>query len=533
MKEDFLNYFHLESAYTVNHFIHTLHRIPLIKKLVEGRQYDAKGLKVLGSIYRVIKEIVMLVLFKILYYAILAGLAILVATVLEVEATPQYIASNFIMLFFFSTLIGAIFNNHLFDTDEHSYYALSLLRVGAKNYAFINYGYFMLQHLIMNFVAFFVLFFLLKLPVVTCLLGVIFVISAKLAFQCINLLLINFFQNHQNTMNWIKLGTAGVFIALANVMALTGFNFSYTGWNIIYAVAIVPGALGLLKILTFKDYAKVYKKEMSLARNVVEKKKNATKTTVINQAKASLSDKTINATSNKTGFAYLNDLFMKRHHKSLWGTVRIQLIVIAVILGGLSAVFIVVPNAAEGFSSLLIEWITAIMFLMYCLNRGLNYTTCLFVNCDHCFLTYPFFKEPKQILHLFTLRLLSLIKLNILPGILLGLGFDLLYYLTSHSSDFLYYFVFFVSPVAMSVFFSIHYMMLYYILQPFTKDATVDSLPYKIINFATYFVSYLLFQMKIGGVVFGLGAIAFCVIYSIIAVVLVYTKATKTFKIKR
>ncbi len=532
MKEDFLRYFQLENAYIINHFIHTLHRIPLVKKIVEGKPYDAKGLKVLGSVYRVFKEIIMLVLFKVLYYALVVGMAYLVVTVLEVETNSSYISAAFMLVFFFTTLSGAIFNNKLFDTDEHSYYALSLLRVDAKNYAFINYGYFILKQSVMNVLAFLVLGLLFKIPFITCLLAVLFIPAAKFAFQCINIFCIDFFHKHQTAMSWIKLGLTGAFIAAGSAMALLNIFFSFTVWNLIFAVTIVLGALGLLRILTFKDYTRVYKKEMSLARNMVDKKQNAVKTKELTQAKASLSEKTLTATSDKTGFAYLNDLFMKRHHKSLWGTVRIQLIVIFVIIAGLSAVFIIAPGAAEGFSDLLIEWITAIMFLMYCLNRGLNFTTCLFVNCDHCFLTYPFFKEPKQILHLFTLRLFSLIRLNILPGILLGLGFDLLYYLTSQSSDFLYYFVFFVSPVAMSVFFSIHYMMLYYILQPFTKDATVDSLPYKIINFATYLVSYILFQMKVGGVVFGLGAIAFCVIYSIIAVILVYTKATKTFKIR-
>ncbi len=535
MKEDFITFFSLENAYVVNHFIHSLHRLPLIKKIVEGKSYDAKGLKVLGSIYRIFREISMMIFFKLLYYALIVGMASIVIDEMGIGENTERSALGlvFFTIFVFATLSGALFNNKLFDTGEHSYYAVTLLRVDARNYALINYGYTNLKHFVFNLLAGLILSLVFGLPVYLGLLLPLFVIGVKLTFQGLNLLCIDFFHKHQSVDSWVKIILTLIYAAALALLLITGHVFNLTVIITVFTGFILLGAATLIFILSFKDYQRVYKKEMSLARNVVETKAQTVKAKEQNIAKNALSEKTITASSNKTGFAYLNDLFMKRHHKSLWGTVRIQLIVIAVVFAIITGVLLFVPDGKEGFADFITEWITAIMFLMYCLNRGQSYTTCLFVNCDHCFLTYPFFKEPKLILRFFGLRLFSLIKLNILPGLLIGAGLDWVFFLSSGSTEILNYFVLFVSPVAMAVFFSIHYMMLYYILQPFTVDAEIASVPYKVINVITYVVAYMLYQVRLGGFAFGIGAIIFCVLYSAVAVALVYKKAAKTFRIRQ
>ena len=84
----------------------------------------------------------------------------------------------------------------------------------------------------------------------------------------------------------------------------------------------------------------------------------------------------------------------------------------------------------------------------------------------------------------------------------------------------------------MSIFFSVHYLTIYYLLQPYTAGAELKSGTYRLVSMATYVVCYILMRVRMSTIVFGLLTIVFCVAYSLIACVLVYRLAPKTFKIR-
>ena len=84
----------------------------------------------------------------------------------------------------------------------------------------------------------------------------------------------------------------------------------------------------------------------------------------------------------------------------------------------------------------------------------------------------------------------------------------------------------------MSVFFSVHYLMIYYLLQPYTAGAEMKSGTYRIVLMLTYVVCYLMMRVQMHTLIFGLMTIVFCAAYSIIACVLVYRLAPKTFKLR-
>ena len=84
----------------------------------------------------------------------------------------------------------------------------------------------------------------------------------------------------------------------------------------------------------------------------------------------------------------------------------------------------------------------------------------------------------------------------------------------------------------MSLFFSIHYLTLYYLLQPYNAGTEMKSATYQIAMFATYIVCYSMMQVRLPILVFGLACIAFCLIYSVVACILVYRLAPKTFRIR-
>ena len=155
-----------------------------------------------------------------------------------------------------------------------------------------------------------------------------------------------------------------------------------------------------------------------------------------------------------------------------------------------------------------------------------------FINCDHSLLTYSFYKKPKNILKLFWIRLREIIKINLLPSTVIGAGLALFLFATGGTDNPLNYVVLFVSVVALSIFFSVHYLTLYYLLQPYNAGTEIKSGTYQLMISFTYVVCYMMLQVKMPTLIFGIMTSAFCLIYCIAASVLVYILAPKTFRIR-
>ena len=85
----------------------------------------------------------------------------------------------------------------------------------------------------------------------------------------------------------------------------------------------------------------------------------------------------------------------------------------------------------------------------------------------------------------------------------------------------------------MSIFFSIHYLSMYYLLQPYNINTEIKNSTYSLIKTLTYFICYLMIQIKLPTFEFGIAIIIFTIIYTIISLILIYKFAPKTFKIRQ
>ncbi len=172
------------------------------------------------------------------------------------------------------------------------------------------------------------------------------------------------------------------------------------------------------------------------------------------------------------------------------------------------------------------------VFVMYLINRGTGFTRALFLNCDHSLLTYSFYKQPRMILRLFAIRLREIMKVNLLPAAVIGVGLAVLLYASGGTDNPLHYLVVIVSILAMSMFFSVHYLTIYYLLQPYNAETEIKSGTYQIVCFVTYVVCYAMIQVQLPTLLFGTACIAFCVLYCAAACVLVYRLAPRTFHLR-
>ena len=518
--------FSLRNTYRVNNILYALKQIPLVGRILPETLYQEPGLKILANIISVLWEIFAALIGKGVYFLILLGAAAL-------YPSPEKRAL-FLYLMVICTVLGGFMNTYMFNPTKDKYYALILLRMDARSYTLVNYGYALIK-----LAAAYLLFGLLTgglvdLPVWQRVLLPLFAVGVKLFAAAY---MLRDYEKTGNASNENKVGPlywAALFLGLAAAFGLPaiGIFLPEAASLIFMGLGVALGAFSARRILRFAFYREMYQELLGDWMDQMDKG-GASKTA---SAARKQSEKAISAdtgiTSSRKGFEYLNELFIKRHQRILWRAAeKIAFVCLILVLAALIALSLY-PEVKTVVNELTMQFLPYFVFILYAINRGTGFTQALFINCDSSLLTYSFYKKPGQILKLFRIRLREIIKINLLPAFVIGAGLAVLLFASGGTDNPVNYAVLVVSVLCMSVFFSVHYLMIYYLLQPYTAGAEMKSGTYKIVMTVTYFVCYLMMRVQMPTLIFGLMTIVFCVAYSVIACVVVYRMAPKTFKLR-
>lgn len=514
--------FSLKNTYRVNSILYSLKQIPLVKLLLPATIYQAKGLKIFANVLSLLWELVTIFLYKWLYFfTMVVGIGLLY------EKTVP--GAAFLHILLFLTLIGSYLNTGIFNPTRDKYYAMILLRMNAKSYTLVNYGYTLFKFAAGFLLSMLVFGFNRGVPLWLCLLIPFSVAGVKLTVTAYSLgdyeksgRVPN--ENKLEKFSWIL---TGVLLALAYVPPALGYVLPLPLSAALFLIWIPLGLLSLRRVLSFPHYRALNQALLSQVASQMDAMKKAAKTA---------SEKSISAdtsiTSQKEGFAYLNELFIKRHRKILWrSTLRIAGVCAALVCG-VQLLMMIQPGVKSDINQMVMTWLPYFTFILYLLNRGTGFTRALFMNCDHSLLTYSFFKRPDFVLKLFKIRLWEIMKINAVPALVIGGGLCLTLYASGGTKNPLDYGVLVVSILAMSVFFSIHYLTVYYLLQPYTAGTEMKSGTYRIVMILTYIACYAMMNLRLPILVFGGACIAFCVLYSMVACILVYKLAPQTFRLR-
>lgn len=313
---------------------------------------------------------------------------------------------------------------------------------------------------------------------------------------------------------------------------MTGYSIDIPGIAVILSVLAAVPSIFVIRKFSYGLYRKALKSEREKLRGVKQNAQRAVK----NASLATISD-TEGVDSNLKGYAFLNELFIKRHRKLLWGKIIKFIIGIAAVIVIMSVYMYFEWKKGIVMTDSSIRWLitaklSATPFLMYFLNRGAVISQVMFSNCDSSLLNFGFYKEPKAILTMFRLRLFSIIKLNLLPAIMIsGFAVTVLFVTGGETYDHQYLFTF-LSIFLTMIFFSVHHLAIYYLLQPYTMEFKIKSKGYQIINAVVYTICWALFNNDVSAQVFAPIAAAFTAVYIIVACILVYKLSPRTFRVR-
>ena len=517
--------FSLKNTYRINTILFSLKQIPFLKRLLPAALYQSRGLKRFGLVLSILWEICGALLGKAIYlFCMVYGVCLLCGA----GDRPELYAH----ILLFLTLIGAFLNTYMFDPTNDKYYAMILMHMDARAYTLSNYFY-TLARTGASFLPFLLVTgSLCGVPLWFCLLSVLYILSAKLSAAWY------FLRRYEKTgvcsNENLPPGTAwtltALLLAAAYLPPCFGVCLPLPVCTAAAAAFLVPGVYGAFRIAGFSRYREMYQMLLAERRSGIDVKQ-AVQAAVLEQSRKNIS-REAGVTTDRPGFAGFQDLFMKRHRKILWKPAkRMTAILLCLAAAALTAAALS-GRAAQVLNEVLLKALPWFAFIMYSINRGTAFTQALFMNCDRSMLTYSFYKKPSAILELFRLRLRAIIQVNLWPASVLAAGVTLLLYLSGGAEDPLYYVLYPASILSMSVFFSVHYLTLYYLLQPYTASTELKSGTYRLAVWATYVVCFLLLQFQVPVFLFGIFSVAICLGYCLAACALVYRLAWKTFRLR-
>lgn len=523
MVKTFLISFRLKYAYMVNSILHGFKQIPIVKKLFPDEVYSMAGFKVFAYVLAIIWGITSTVAYKFGYLFC----AVYLWVDMLREETPDTLGL-FYHLLVPMTIIGAFLNNYMFTPEKHKYYAMMQLGMDAKKYTLTNFLFSLIRHFIGFSLMAVLVCFMLHMELWHGLVAAVFLVCAKTAVCPLEMLL--FKKGRRPKFGFPALLIAGLLVLTVYMTAFFGsvmpLGISYG----IIAAAALCAVAAIPYILRFDAY-RALNRDILTEEFMNQMDRKAVQKAALQKVTSEAISTDTGLTSEKRGFEYLNELFIKRHRKLLWGSSLKITAFIAFSAVAVGILCLYAPSAAFDINDTVYKSLPYFTFIMFAINRGMGFTQALFVNCDRSLLTYSFYKEPASILALFRIRLREIIKVNLLPAAVLGAGLSGILYVSGGTDDAVTYGIIFVSVCALSVFFSVHYLTIYYLLQPYNEGTEVKNGTYKLITWLTYMACFIFLYQEIPAPIFGSLTILFCIAYILTARFLVYRFAPKTFKI--
>ena len=147
-------------------------------------------------------------------------------------------------------------------------------------------------------------------------------------------------------------------------------------------------------------------------------------------------------------------------------------------------------------------------------------------------MTFSFFKKREMIMKLFDIRFKQLIKINILPAMVSALAVDLVLFATGGQDYPFQYLVPFIIAGAIVVIYSMSWLALYYLFQPFTTTVNVKSGAYAVSRTVFSIIMAVVMWIPANSLVVLGVTVVFAVLFVVILRKLVYKHAPKTWRVK-
>ena len=514
----------IDLDYSVNSFIYILSKLPILRDLITNDIYKSKTIKRIVGFLGICFSVARAAFLKFMYFFVIL--------IICYKLYPNTIVKAFFHIYFLLTILGMFINNKLLNTSKKKYFSLLVFNMDATSFLRANLFWNMLTSTIMNTICiyFFVDYLLLSPTIIYSIILVLFTLGVRLVGEVGNILFFRKYKYIWYTNNSLYFPVLGILLGLCFLPYLD----IYIPFTIIMACMIIFLLLGipaLIYLLKVQDYKLIYKR-LSQITNVMDPKNEKD---YLKQAMVDVKEKDKKIDSKilekKEGYDLFNTIFFERHKEILLRSARKYAVLIMIVYGLLIYLMLNYSNYNKNIAEFIHLKLAVFIIIMFFINRGAIITQAMFFNCDHAMLRFNFYRDPTVIVELFKKRLQIVTKVNLLPAIVMAIGNTILLLLSNNTYGILTIITTFLFIISLSIFFSVHYLVIYYLLQPFNKDMEVKRASYSFVTMGTYLVSYWLSNLVLTSEVLSIFGVLFVIVYIVLALQLVYKVSPRTFKL--
>lgn len=520
MKSDLKTYFYikkLDTIQNINKFIYFLSHNAIFSHFFHDdltSEYEAKsGICLTLNTLKFIKNM----------------LVYLILTLILIVCFKEKSNSLFFFFYLFSLLYSIICKMNKVTLKEYN--LIKLFRMNGNKYAkikifgliFLKIAYGILPIILVN----------KSLQINLFLLGVSFLSSISLSIIIEYLYLNNAKRNNYYIKRNVMLKLLIFIFYIIGLLLLYKFNFYISNEIMIFILIItIFLCIPFIKKINNYDFDKFYKvnlndnfiKELQINQN----NKNVTKI-MMNNINNSI-DK--NQTDNNVGYKYLFNMFIKRYHKNINAVTKMSEIIVYI---GCIILFLVpyifkIDNMIDKLFDL-----NYLLFLIIYFTCSYNsgFLHLCFLEIDRFLVNYNFYRNKQSIKENMFLRLKHMLKKNLFLSFIISLTFLLTFLVYNLNASLVKVIILATMPLILTVFYTIYYIFIYYIFQPYSFEGTIVNKIYKFLDNIIYFFAFAFYYFEIKLNLLNMGLlIIFLFIISVIFYVIILRKGTRSFRVK-
>ncbi|GBF77005.1 hypothetical protein PA598K_05529 [Paenibacillus sp. 598K] len=529
----------LQTTTLANRLIYYAQRLPLIGGKVSDRAYAAVHTKRIVGVAAVILLILGGLLASFLYIGIM--LALPVNLWADEWAVGERRALFLHMYFCITVLMAAVSSAKVLEPSKMKYTAIRLMRIAPTR--------FMRAVLIHRYTTFF-LYQAVAMTVIGGGLGITamqawLLVGAvtlwRVVSEWLHLALFRrcgtILVKKTGIVSLVMLITLAVaYLPLLSLRAMPLFGAALLGWPVLLALLLAGVVAGyvLLKKTDFTAPVRAATKHddplLNIEQMIAESQQKSIRAKDSDLTQVSelpLSDMA-GGGAPKQGYAYIQQVFVARHRSLIRAPLRKR-------LGAIGVIGVVLVCVALLFGEMLdlatIErYVPFILLAMFYLTMGDQLCKVFFYHCDMPMMRYSFYRKDAS--QHFRLRLGRLLRMNALIGTWLAVVLSVFVLMVSGGTGASLLSAIWVLTLALTVFFSVHHLILYYLLQPYTTELNTKN-PFFILLNSLVSASFLV-TMWLGPSpwLFTIIVAALSVAYLLSAVPLVSRYAERRFRLR-
>ncbi|WP_405109327.1 hypothetical protein MHH28_31120 [Paenibacillus sp. FSL K6-1217] len=514
-------------------------KLPVLGKQIPASVYSETKLKQTLSVIVHILKVLMAFITKFAYLGIMIYLPVtFIGNDINLSLSVQYQLYLQILLCL-SFLTGAVSSAIILEPKRDKYIFVKLMRLPAERYMRTTLTLRGISFLVTMIPAMMLFGSLLGAPLWQGAVLALLLTFWRTACEALHLLV---FDRYGivivKKIGWVWTAIGAGYL-LAYIPLVPGFAVVESGmlFNLPVVLGVlVLGALSAVYIARYKDYknavdavTKIDDPLLDMGRMMKEAR---VKDVATQDVPYTAERRNPNQFEGKSGYAYLNAIFFSRHRRLITSPIQRRLVIIGSLFAAAVLTMLLSQSTFTILTHYLITALPTFLIIMNYTSIGERLCKAMFYNCDLSLLRYGFYREQSAILSNFRIRLLRLSMLNLIPAAAICLAVNLLLMLSAErwgAGDAL---LFCVTIVALSLFFSVHHLFMYYIFQPYSTELNVKNPFFTIVNSVVLGVGFIAMQFKSEPGMFAVIVVLSAVLYMLAALIMVYRFSGRTFRVK-